>query len=95
MSRDLPHNGDDHEEEHQWRHIKRGTWTGSHATPSSPIPQISDRAGVHLLCAGSNSALTGFENVEAAERYKSRYLDKFWSSVDLSDPETVEELPDP
>ena len=93
MSRNLPHHGEDHEEEHHWRHIKRGTWTGGHASPSNPIPQVSDRPGVHLLCAGSNSALTGFEDDEAAERYRARYLDNQWRVVDLTDP--VTEFPEP
>jgi hypothetical protein len=95
VTRDLPHNGSDHEENHHWRHIKRGTWTGGHASPSNPIPQVCDRAGVHLLCAGSNSALTGFETPEAAEQYRSRYLDNLWRTVDLRDPEPVDDLPTP
>lgn len=45
--------------------IAKGAWLGG----QGQAPEISQRPGIHVLAAGSNSAWTGFSSLEEAARF--------------------------
>lgn len=47
------------------RGIVKGNWTGGYGT----YPEISQRPGIHVTAAGSNSAWTGFADLAEAKAF--------------------------
>lgn len=66
--------------------IVKGCWTGGIASPSTPVPEVSQRAGIHLLRKGSNFAYTGFRSIGHAVIFRAALPEPDeWTVVNLRD----------